>query len=107
MEQRAAPLGGTPSSGITEPSPSRAERRQIQPTRGLRQMAERVGAGVAVVGRVREGADAAGVEHDDEGAPSDPSSHRAILARVYGRRICARGCDPKYTSRRRSADRCV
>ena len=46
------------------------QHRQVQAARGLGDVAERVGARVAVVGGVRQLARAAGVEDDDEGAPS-------------------------------------
>ena len=75
----------------------------------LGQMDERVRAGVAVLGRVGQGADATRVEDDDERASTgDVSGARTGHApRFYGRLIWARGCASKYTSRSRSADRCV
>ena len=80
--------GATPSSGRIEPSPSASQRRQRQPAGGLREMSERVRAGVAVVGGVGQRADAAGVEHDDERA----AAHRRPQA---GRSADARGCAAK------------
>ncbi len=88
---RAAGHGGpgnqpvaTPSSVAIEPRPSAPSVGSVETAGGLRQVPERVRAGVAVVGGVRQGADAARVEHDDEGPPSQPRSHRAILARSLG-----------------------
>jgi hypothetical protein len=49
-----------------EPEP--LQRRQLEPAGQLRKVLERVGAGVAVVGRVRERAGADRVEHDDDRA---------------------------------------
>ena len=58
MDRRARSAGGTPAIGMIEPSPRRAERRQVQPAERLGEVAERVGAGVAVLGGVGQRADA-------------------------------------------------
>ena len=78
----------TPSSGRIEPSPSRCSVGSSQAAGRLREVAERVRAGVAVVGRVGQRADAAGVEHDDERA----AAHRVPQS---GRAADARGCAAK------------
>ena len=50
------------------PSPSALQHRQVEAAGGLGDVAERVRARVAVVGRVGQLARAAGVDDDDEGA---------------------------------------
>ena len=59
--------GGTPAIGRIEPSPSAAERRQVEAAGRLGDVRERARTRVAVLGGVRQLAGAAGVEHDHEG----------------------------------------
>ena len=56
------------------PEAEASERRQLQAARGISEMRERVGAGIAVISGVRQRPDAAGVENDHEcPAQSSPS----------------------------------
>jgi hypothetical protein len=75
---------------VAEPEPP--EHRQVEPAGRLGDMAERVRPRVTVVGGVRQGAGAAGVDHDHEGplahAPDSGSARR-------GQRDFARGCASK------------
>ena len=69
--------------------PEVAERRQLQPADALRDVRERVGAGVAVVGGIREGANAAGVEDDDGGPAPAHCGSETCSDRSSGRKTSA------------------
>ncbi len=69
--------------------PEVAEGRQVQPADALGDVRERVGAGVAVVGGIREGADAAGVEDDDSGPAPAHCGSETCSDRSIGRNTSA------------------
>ena len=80
--------GGTPSSGRIEPRPRLPSDRQVEAAGVLGEVRERVRALVAgVLDGVGQRPDAAGVEHDDEGA-----AVARLTGRILAQPLVARGC---------------
>ena len=125
----ASRAGGTPCSSRSSRDRAAAASAATAPRPRCARCAERVRAGVAVLRGVGQRADAAGVEHHHERSPhaeqarikrarpDSDTSRVGVCARGSvsptwrpagpARRGARAGCASKYTSRSRSADRCV